>query len=178
MTGIFLYFWRVLKIVLNPRLSLIVSGVASIGAVPPLTAKKKWSKIGKKRGKIGKKSRKRGKIRKKGQNREGSFTLPLLTNRAGYATADSSFKIGGGDLLVCKSNDLRAVCNMVYYYQKNISRILISFLCEVGNFRMRELKNCAFNKMFTGNNASCKWFTLSLCKFSDELKQTPSRFQG
>ena len=25
---------------------------------------------------------------KKGKNREGSFTLPLLTDRAGYATAN------------------------------------------------------------------------------------------
>ena len=55
------------------------SGVPSIGArgrVPPLTVKK-LSKIGKKEEKLG----------RKGQNREGSFTLPLLTNRAGYATA-------------------------------------------------------------------------------------------
>ena len=61
------------------------------GRVSPLTAKKivknreKEGKIREKRGKIRKKLRKRGKIRKK--NQEGSFTLPLRTNRAGYATA-------------------------------------------------------------------------------------------
>ena len=50
--------------------------------------------IGKKRGKSGKigekirKNReKRGKSRRKGKNGEVSFTLPLLTDRAGYATA-------------------------------------------------------------------------------------------
>ena len=63
------------------------------GRVPPWQRKncqksgKRGKKSGKKRGKIRKKSRKRGKIRKKGKNREGSFTLPLLTNRTGYATA-------------------------------------------------------------------------------------------
>ena len=52
------------------------------GRVPPLTAKN-LPKIGKKRGKIGNKEEKSG---RKGKNREGSFTLPLLTDRAGYAT--------------------------------------------------------------------------------------------
>ena len=50
--------------------------------VPPLTAKK-LPKVGKKREKIGEKEEKSG---RKGKNREGSFTLPLLTDRAGYAT--------------------------------------------------------------------------------------------
>ena len=45
------------------------------GRVPPLTAKK-WPKIGKKSG------------RRKGKNLEISFTLPLLTDRAGYATVE------------------------------------------------------------------------------------------
>ena len=48
------------------------------GRVPPLTAKN-LPKIGK----IGKKEEKLG---RKGKNRKGSFTLPLLTDRAGYAT--------------------------------------------------------------------------------------------
>ena len=39
---------------------------------------------------MGEKVRKRGKSGRKGQNREGSFTLPLLTNRAGYATGPHS----------------------------------------------------------------------------------------
>ena len=44
---------------------------------------RKIKKKGEKRGKSGK----RGKIRKKRQNsQEGSFILPLLTDRAGYAT--------------------------------------------------------------------------------------------
>ena len=61
--------------------------------MPPLTAKN-LPKIGKKRGKIRKNREERGKIGekeeksgRKGKNREGSFTLPLLTDRAGYATA-------------------------------------------------------------------------------------------
>ena len=37
--------------------------------------------------KLGKNQENRGKIRKKRKNRKGSFTLPLLTDRAGYATA-------------------------------------------------------------------------------------------
>ena len=53
--------------------------------MPPLTAKN-LPKIRKKRGKIlknqGKKEEKSG---RKGKNREGSFTLPLLTDRASYA---------------------------------------------------------------------------------------------
>ena len=74
------------------------SGVASIGVrlaeYPPLTAKK-LSKIGKETGKLGKREEKSGKNQekegksgRKGQNQEGSFTLPLLTNMAGYATAN------------------------------------------------------------------------------------------
>ena len=63
------------------------------GTVPPLTAKK-LPKIRKKRVKIGKK---RGKIGKKRQNREGSFPLPLLTDRAGYATAfETKYLATGG----------------------------------------------------------------------------------
>ena len=48
---------------------------------------KKLPKIGKKKrkksGKIGEKEEKSG---RKGKNREGSFTLPILTGRSGYAT--------------------------------------------------------------------------------------------
>ena len=58
------------------------------GRVLPLTAKI-LLKIGKKRKKIrknrGKKEKKSG---RKGKNWEGSFTLPLLTDRAGYTTAN------------------------------------------------------------------------------------------
>ena len=52
------------------------------GRVPPLTAKI-CQKSGEKSGKIGKKEEKSG---RKGKNREVSFTLPLLTDRADYAT--------------------------------------------------------------------------------------------
>ena len=54
--------------------------------MPPLTAKN-FPKIGKKSGKIGKKEEKLGRT---GKNLEGSVTLPLLTDRAGYATACDS----------------------------------------------------------------------------------------
>ena len=54
--------------------------------MPPLTAKN-LPKIGKKRGnksgKIGGKEEESG---TEGKNRKGSFTLPLLTDSAGYAT--------------------------------------------------------------------------------------------
>ena len=50
--------------------------------MPPLTAKK-FAKNREKEEKIRKKGEKSG---RKGKNREGSFTLPLLTDRAGYAT--------------------------------------------------------------------------------------------
>ena len=53
------------------------------GRVPPLT-EKNLPKIGKKRVKIRKKEEKSG---RKGKNQEGSFTLPLLTDRAGYQAA-------------------------------------------------------------------------------------------
>ena len=55
--------------------------------MPPLTAKyllKNREKEGKKSGKIGGKKEESG---RKGKNQEGSFTLPLLTDRAGYATS-------------------------------------------------------------------------------------------
>ena len=71
-----------------------ISGVASIGArgqSAPLDSEK-FSKLGKKRKKSGKREEKSGKNRekeeksgRKGQNREGSFNLPLLTNRVCYA---------------------------------------------------------------------------------------------
>ena len=70
----------------------MLSGVATGGCkgrgrVPPLTVKK-LPKIGKKRKKSGKIWEKRGEIGKKMQ-KSGRFffTLPLLTDRAGYATA-------------------------------------------------------------------------------------------
>ena len=58
------------------------------GRVPPLTAKY-LPKIGKKRG--WEKSGKKENSGRKFKNREGSFTLPLLTDRAGYDT-DSNTK--------------------------------------------------------------------------------------
>ena len=47
----------------------------------------KFAKNREKLGKIGKTEEKSG---RKGKNREGSFTLPLLTDRAGYATGRST----------------------------------------------------------------------------------------
>ena len=57
--------------------------------MPPLTAKT-LPKIGKRVGKIRKKEEKSG---RKGKNWEGSFTLPLLTDRAGYATGVKWFSL-------------------------------------------------------------------------------------
>ena len=66
------------------------------GRVPPLMEKnaKNWEKEGKKSGKVRKNREKRGKSGRKGKNREVSFTLPLLTDRAGYAT-DPRVPVGG-----------------------------------------------------------------------------------
>ena len=74
------------------------SGVASTGtckgtnAPPPLDSEKiaknrgKTGKPGKKRGRSGKNRKKEEKSGRKGNNREGSFTLLLLKDRAGYGT--------------------------------------------------------------------------------------------
>ena len=48
--------------------------------------REKEGKIRKNRGKSGKNGEKEDKSGRKGKNREVSFTLPLLTDRAGYAT--------------------------------------------------------------------------------------------
>ena len=66
------------------------SGVGGVkgGRVPPLTAKN-LPKIGKKRENSEKSGKKEEKSRRKDKNREGSFTLPLLTDRAGYATVSN-----------------------------------------------------------------------------------------
>ena len=65
------------------------------GRVPPLTAKicQKSGKNQENRKKIRQNREKRGKIGKKRQNWEVSFTLPLLTDRAGYATALKFFTL-------------------------------------------------------------------------------------
>ena len=49
--------------------------------------RKNCQKSGKRGGKSGKIWKKKEKSGRKGNNREGFFTLPLLTDRAGYATA-------------------------------------------------------------------------------------------
>ena len=56
------------------------------GRVPPLTGKN-LQKIGEKREKIRKNWKKEEESGRKGNNRECSFTLPLLTDRAGYTTS-------------------------------------------------------------------------------------------
>ena len=70
----------------------IVSGIAIGGSrgcrVPPLRAKN--LPIIRKREKIRKNWEKEEISGRKGKNREGSFTLPLPTDRAGYATANSN----------------------------------------------------------------------------------------
>ena len=53
-------------------------------------SQKNLPKNGKRRGKSGKIGKNEElKSGRKGKNREGSFTLPLLTDRAGYATGQS-----------------------------------------------------------------------------------------
>ena len=69
-------------------MGLISSGVASTGARGaeyPLDSEKFAEKEGKNQEKEGKIAKKLG---RKGKNQEGCFTLPLLTDRTGYATAN------------------------------------------------------------------------------------------
>ena len=54
---------------------------------------KNLPEIGKKRGEIWKNQEKEEKSGRKGKNREGSFTLPLLTDRAGYATSQEPYQV-------------------------------------------------------------------------------------
>ena len=77
----------------------MISGVASMGAREaecPLDSKKncqnreKEGKIRKKRGESGKNREKEEKLGRKSKNREGSFTLSFLTDRAGYAIDNDS----------------------------------------------------------------------------------------
>ena len=74
----------------------MISGVTTGGQggqSAPLTAKH-LRKIGKRGEKIRKKREKEGeKSGKKSKNREGSFTLPLLTDRTGYADESDRIKI-------------------------------------------------------------------------------------
>ena len=81
----------------------LVHGVAT-GGTGPLTAKKLIAKNREKSGKIGKKEEKSG---RKGKNREGSITLPLLTDTAGYATVWCS-----------------DICQNIRNYSVSISRIM------------------------------------------------------
>ena len=89
------YFLKVIRLLLNRLLTAsgVATGVARGQSATPDS--KKIAKIGKKEEEIRKnrekirKNREKKKNRgKKGKNREVSFTLPLLTDRAGYATAN------------------------------------------------------------------------------------------
>ena len=75
---------------LRAQSNVINSGVATWGQggrVPPLTARN-LPTIGKKREKIRKnRGKKEKESERKGKNWDGSFTLPLLIDRAGYATS-------------------------------------------------------------------------------------------
>ena len=75
----------------------VATGVARGSRVPPLTAKN-LPKIGENRKKIRKHEKKKDKSGRKGKNQEVSFTLPLLADRAGYATAPPN-PIGRNDAL-------------------------------------------------------------------------------
>ena len=72
--------------------SAVATGGSRWGRVPPWQ-RKISKKNREKREKIGKKREKRTNQEEKAKNREGSSILPLLTDRAGYAT---DFSQGGG----------------------------------------------------------------------------------
>ena len=65
---------------------VLLSGVATGGASGGQSATPDSKKFAKNREKEGKVREKEEKSGRKGKNREGSLTLPLLTDRAGYAT--------------------------------------------------------------------------------------------
>ena len=69
---------------------LHVKGTAAVARVPPPfcphDSKKNCPKLGKTGKKKWEKEKKREKKGRKGKNQEGCLTLPLLTDRAGYAT--------------------------------------------------------------------------------------------
>ena len=71
-------------------MSYIISDVASIGARGGAECHPDREKVAKNQDKSGKNWEKRKQNReksgRKGKNRDDSFTLPLLTERAGYAT--------------------------------------------------------------------------------------------
>ena len=90
------------------------------GRVPPLTAKI-CQKSGKNQEKLGKKEEKSG---RKGKNREVSFTLPLLTDKAGYATELSTWK--GCSQRVTD----RAGCPMDTQNWENLKVVLKLALCR------------------------------------------------
>ena len=69
------------------------SGIATGSQGGPLDSEKfakNWEKEGETHEKDGKNQEKEGKSGK-GKNWEGSFTLPLLRDRAGYVTVSKSF---------------------------------------------------------------------------------------
>ena len=84
--------------------------------MPPLTVKKLP--------KIGKKSGKEEKSGIKGKNQDGSFTLPLLTDRTGYATVQGN-RIKSPHSPVAKS----AIClynrSTLLYNRSTLSRVNI-----------------------------------------------------
>ena len=74
------------------RASLDISGIATGGSKGaewqcPSWQQKIEKKFGKNRGKSGKHQEKEEKLGRKGKNWEGSFTLSILTDRAGYTLA-------------------------------------------------------------------------------------------
>ena len=76
---------------LSMQISCVATGGAQVAECHPWQ-RKICQKSGKKREKSGKIKKKEEKSGRKGKNWEGSFTLPLLTDRAGYATdANLSF---------------------------------------------------------------------------------------
>ena len=69
-----------------------LSGLATRGGKGRQSATPDSEKIAKNQEKEGKIRKKEGKSGRKGKIRESSFTLPLLTDRAGYATEFSTEK--------------------------------------------------------------------------------------
>ena len=81
---------QILQPYLTLNITMVSSGIAT-GGSRGAECYPSQQKICQKSGKRGKKQEKFGKEEKsgrKGKNQEGSFTLPLLTDRAGYATDD------------------------------------------------------------------------------------------
>ena len=104
---------------------------------------------GKKREKSGKIGKKEGKSGRKGKKREASFTLPLLTDRAGYATRHTAHKaitkkvvIGLAPKFTFKGRVMGSLLALVFPCLRKtviVTCKIVSFLCSLDSFLLENV---------------------------------------